>query len=104
MFICTFAIVESLAMLYKNSKAMQESLCFPVSFNIFSLAVPDILLTHTTHLLTYLYNTSLNRMYPFFVRIRACQWHATIFKLKFLTVRFLAFILSWLFVGSKNLW
>ena len=25
---------------------MQESLCFPVSFNIFSLAVPDILLTH----------------------------------------------------------
>ena len=50
MFICTFAIVESLAMLYKNSKAMQESLCFPVSFNIFSLAVPDNLLTHThTH-------------------------------------------------------
>ena len=29
---------------------MQESLCFPVSFNIFSLAVPDNLLTHThTH-------------------------------------------------------
>ena len=84
---------------------MQESLCFPVSFNIFSLAVPDILHTHThTHLLTYLYNTSLNRLYPFFVRIRACQWHATIFKLKFLTVGFLAFILSWLFVGSKNLW
>ena len=41
-------------MLYKDSKAMQGSLCFPVSFNIFPLAVPDRLLTHIYTYLKYL--------------------------------------------------